>query len=154
MKRIDKGVCTAMKRVIVESPYMAQKISLPKPFGFLNIFVNFFYQKWILRRNLKYARACLRDCLQRGEAPFASHLLYTQDGVLRDEVPEERKLGMEAGFVWGECAEKTVVYINLGLSSGMIKGMERAIKAKRLIEYRSLGPPWQTDAVCEIVQQY
>ncbi len=34
-----------------------------------------------VERNVKYARACLRDCLLRGEAPFASHLLYTQPGV-------------------------------------------------------------------------
>ena len=29
-----------------------------------------------VERNLAYARACMRDCLLRGEAPFASHLLY------------------------------------------------------------------------------
>ena len=34
--------------------------------------------------NVDYARACLRDCLQRGEAPLASHLLYTQPDVLDD----------------------------------------------------------------------
>jgi hypothetical protein len=39
-----------------------------------------------LRRNIRYAQLCVLDCLQRGEAPFASHLLYTQvldDGILR-----------------------------------------------------------------------
>lgn len=40
--------------------------------------------------NVTYARACMRDCLKRGEAPFASHLLYTQPGVLDDLVPNER----------------------------------------------------------------
>ncbi len=31
-----------------------------------------------LRKNLLYARACVRDSLMRGEIPFASHLFYTQ----------------------------------------------------------------------------
>ena len=51
---------------------------------------------WVIALNIKYARACLRDSLRRGECPFASHLLYTQTGVLRDKVPEERKLGIKA----------------------------------------------------------
>lgn len=33
-----------------------------------------------VERNIAFARACLRDCLIRGEAPFASHLLYAQPG--------------------------------------------------------------------------
>lgn len=71
-----------MRRVYVESPYGSSDLK-------------------IIERNVAYARACIRDCILRGEAPFASHLLYTQDGVLCDEVPEERELGMEAGFAWG-----------------------------------------------------
>lgn len=110
-----------MKRVYVESPYGS---SDPK----------------IIERNIVYARACLRDCFLRGEAPFASHLLYTQDGVLRDEVQEERNLGMEAGFAWGRCADATVVYEDYGISPGMQKGIERAEKESRLIEYRKLYP--------------
>ena len=39
--------------------------------------------------NIHYARACMADCLARGEAPFASHLLYTQPGILDDDIPEE-----------------------------------------------------------------
>ena len=31
-----------------------------------------------IRKNLLYARACVRDCLIREEVPFASHLFYTQ----------------------------------------------------------------------------
>jgi hypothetical protein len=42
--------------------------------------------------NLSYGRRCMADCLRRGEAPFASHLLYTQPGVLDDSLPEERQL--------------------------------------------------------------
>jgi hypothetical protein len=44
-----------------------------------------------IERNLRYLRACMADCLRRGEAPFASHGLYTQPGVLRDELPKDRQ---------------------------------------------------------------
>jgi hypothetical protein len=40
--------------------------------------------------NVAYARACVAHRLSLGEAPIASHLLYTQPGILRDDVPEER----------------------------------------------------------------
>ena len=88
--------------------------------------------------NIKFARACMRDSLSRGEAPFAMHLLYTQEGILRDEIPEERKWGMEAGFAWGKHACKTVVYTNLGITKGMELGIQRAIEEGREIEYREL----------------
>lgn len=94
-------------------------------------------------RNVAYARAALRDCLMRGEAPYASHLLYTQDGVLRDDVPSERAHGIEAGLKWGEKADATVVYADLGLSRGMELGIERARVMGRLVEFRSL-PDWSS----------
>jgi hypothetical protein len=80
----------------------------------------------------------MRDCLRRGEAPFASHLLYTQPGILRDEVFEERELGINAGLAWSLAAEATVVYEDLGISPGMKKGIERAKRDGRPIEYRKL----------------
>ena len=88
--------------------------------------------------NIKFARACMRDSLSRGEAPFAMHLLYTQEGILRDEIPEERKWGMEAGFAWGIHACKTVVYTNLGITKGMELGIQRAKEEGREIEFREL----------------
>ena len=91
-----------------------------------------------IERNVNYARACMRDCLLRGEAPYASHLLYTQPGVLKDEIPNERKLGIEAGFTWRAVAEKTVGYTDYGISSGMKLGIEDAESKGRLIQYRTL----------------
>lgn len=88
--------------------------------------------------NVIYARRCMRDCLTRGEAPFASHLLYTQPGVLNDDLPCERKLGIDAGLEWGKMAQKTVVYTDRGISPGMKYGIERAKKDGREIEYRKL----------------
>lgn len=88
--------------------------------------------------NLRYLRAAMADCLARGEAPFASHALYTQAGVLDDTKPEERRKGMEAGFAWGDCAQRCVVYTDLGLTSGMLKGLERALARKQSVEFRTL----------------
>lgn len=89
--------------------------------------------------NVEYARACLRDCLLRGEAPFASHLLYTQEGVLDDNISEERKLGIEAGLDWGALADATVVYTDRGISAGMEYGIKRAFQEGRKVEYRTIG---------------
>lgn len=108
-----------MKRVIIESPY-AGDIDL----------------------NMRYLQACMRDCIKRSEAPFASHGLYTQPGVLRDDVPEERKLGIDAGFAWREASDLTVVYDDLGYSSGMKAGIAHAETMKHPIEYRQLGEGW------------
>ena len=96
-----------------------------------------------LDRNTAYARAAMADCLSRGEAPFASHLLYTQPGVLRDEVPEEREKGIGAGFAIGARADLVAVYQDLGISPGMRLGIERAVSAGQRIEYRNL-PGWES----------
>ena len=77
--------------------------------------------------NVRYARAAMRDCLRNhGEAPSASHLLYTQPGVLDDTVPAERTLGIDAGLAWRAHTDKSVVYLNRGLSGGMIYGVNKA----------------------------
>jgi hypothetical protein len=85
-----------MRRVIMESPYAGD-----------------------VEANVAYARACLRDCLERGEAPIASHLLYTQPGVLQDGNPFERQWGIEAGLTWSDQAEAAVFYVDRGWSAGM-----------------------------------
>jgi len=69
--------------------------------------------------NIAYARACMRDSIARGEAPFAMHLLYAQDGVLDDRIPEERAKGIAAGLAWAAKADLVAVYCDLGISDGM-----------------------------------
>lgn len=91
-----------------------------------------------VKENIKYARRCMRDCFMKGEYPFASHLLYTQEGVLDDNEISERNLGINAGLEWGKHAFKTVVYTDLGISKGMKFGIELAKKEERTIEYRKL----------------
>jgi hypothetical protein len=91
-----------MKRVILESPYAGDIVM-----------------------NELYGELCMHDCIvNHNESPYASHLLYTRDNVLRDHIPEERKLGIAAGFFWRECAQKTVFYVDLGMTKGMEEGVE------------------------------
>ena len=66
------------------------------------------------------------DSILRGEAPIASHILFTQPGILDDSKPEERKLGMGAGHAWIRHAELMAVYTDRGISHGMLVGMETA----------------------------
>ena len=90
-------------------------------------------------RNVAYARRALRDSLLRGEAPIASHLLYTQPGVLRDKVPEERALGIGAGLAWSKVAHAAVVYGDIGITPGMQEGINRHQAEGTPIEYRQIG---------------
>jgi len=108
-----------VKRVIVESPFAGD-----------------------VGRNLAYVRACMADCLRRGEAPYASHALYTQPGVLDDTDPVERKLGIEAGFAWRAAADLTVFYIDLGSSRGMKLGLEDCEQKGKPFETRALLGVW------------
>lgn len=104
-----------MRLVIIESPYAGD-----------------------IETNVEYARACVRDSLSRGEAPIASHLLYTQPGVLKDEVPEERQWGIDAGLAWRRVAEASVVYTDRGVSTGMRYGINAACEAGIPVEFRSI----------------
>jgi hypothetical protein len=81
----------------------------------------------------------LRDSISRGEAPIASHLLFTQPGVLDDTNPVERAKGIDAGLAWYRVAERCVVYTDRGISPGMTMGMSRAKHFNVLIEFRTLA---------------
>lgn len=106
-----------MRRVILESPYSGD-----------------------VAANLTYARACVRDCVLRGEAPIASHLLFTQPGILDDTVQAERDLGIQAGLAWCGVAEASVVYTDRGISSGMAFGIRCARAHGIPVEFRLLYP--------------
>jgi hypothetical protein len=103
-----------------------------------------------IQLNLRYARICTRDCLLKGEAVFASHLIYTQKGVLSDTDPTERALGIEAGLAWGSVAAKVIVYTDLGITKGMELGIKRATQEGRIIEYRNI-PNWNSEAIEDVV---
>ncbi len=117
-----------MKFVIIESPYGSRPDGsrcTPEE----------------IERNVKYARRAMRDCFERGEIPFASHLLYTQ--CFDDATSEERAKGMQAGIsvalAFG-CAEKlrdreawtslgvyasAAVYVDHGVTKGMLEGLKQ-----------------------------
>lgn len=87
-------------------------------------------------KNKKYARAALADSLNRGEAPFASHLLYTQ--VLDDNLPPDRAQGISAGLAYHNICDKVVFYLDHGMSSGMVAAWQNAINLGIRIEARYL----------------
>lgn len=89
-----------MDLVIVESPYAGS-----------------------IESNLRYARAAVRHSLSLGESPIASHLLYTQDGILRDEVSAERAMGIAAGLAWLRVVDTQAFYVDRGWSRGMIAAL-------------------------------
>lgn len=104
-----------MRLVIIESPYAGD-----------------------IEANVEYARRCVRDSLSRGEAPIASHLLYTQPGILDDNRPAERQWGIDAGLAWRSVAQASVVYIDRGITSGMEYGIAAAKDANVSIEFRTI----------------
>ena len=103
-----------MRKVIIESPYAGD-----------------------VDRNEKYLDRCIKDSLDRGEAPFASHKMYTN--ALDDNIPNERLSGIVAGFAWRLDAEATVVYTDYGISLGMRFGIQAAKECNHPIEERTIG---------------
>ena len=104
-----------MKKVILESPYAGN-----------------------IEENIAYARLCVRDSLLKGEAPIASHLLYTQQSILNDAIDIERQQGIDAGLAWLKVADLHVAYIDKGISNGMKYGINAANKAGLITEYRKI----------------
>lgn len=97
-----------------------------------------------LAENQRYLRAAILDSLRRGEAPYASHGFFPQ--VLDDDLPAERRLGMEAGFAWGAKADLVAVYWDLGVSLEMEAGLERVRARGGSVEWRKIEG-WVTAAV-------
>jgi hypothetical protein len=109
-----------MKRVVIESPYAGKSAN--------DIYLNEVYGEF-----------CMRDCLKNhDEAPYASHLLYTRKHVLKDKDKDERKLGIAAGFVWRDVAEKTVFYMDLGMTTGMKQGIDDCEEKDKPFEVRHI----------------
>lgn len=105
-----------MKLVIIESPYAGD-----------------------IARNVEYARECVRHSLANDEAPIASHLLYTQPGILNDNIPEHRYWGINAGLAWRRVADLAAFYIDLGWSGGMLAAKKIYDTENLPYEVRSLG---------------
>lgn len=106
-----------MKLVVIESPYAGD-----------------------VERNLRYLDACIRDCIGRGESPYASHKMLTT--ALDDNDPEQRRTGIAAGLEWRRRADLRVFYTDLGWSSGMLAAMEIYNAEGLRWEKRLLGEGW------------
>ena len=74
--------------------------------------------------NKLYAKRCLRDMFERGEAGFASHLIYPS--LFAKYSKEQRAAGLAAGAAWTPVAELCAAYIDLGWTEGMRQGVKRA----------------------------
>jgi hypothetical protein len=108
-----------MKRVVIESPYKGTAKEM--------------------KINEIYGEFCMHDCLvNHKESPYASHLLYTRKNVLRDWIPDERKLGIEAGFYWRDVSEQSNFYVDLGITDGMNLGIDDCNDKSKEFELRSL----------------
>lgn len=105
-----------MKRVILESPYAGD-----------------------VERNEQYLDRCILDCLERKEAPFASHGLYTS--ALDDLNPDERALGIGAGLAWSDVADYVVFYIDHGMSNGMRVALTHHKKKGKEVKFRKINKP-------------
>lgn len=104
------------KLVIIESPYAGD-----------------------IEANTEYARRAMRDSLSRGEYPIASHLLYTQPGILDEHNPKERDWGIRAGLAWRAVAQKAVFYVDMGWSAGMLAAKDIYHEEGREVEIRVLS---------------
>lgn len=105
--------------VCVESPYRAT-------------------DAFTLEQHKTYAEYAMQDCFKRGEAPFASHLLYTP--ILDDDCLPERLQGIEAGLLWGVHCDFVASYRDMGLSEGMRQAEEHWGKLGKRIERRTIDP--------------
>lgn len=87
------------RKVIIESPYRGD-----------------------VERNKAYLKLAMLDSIMRGEAPSASHKLYTD--ILDDNDEKERQLGLNLGFAWLQAADLVAFYIDWGMSPGMSACLE------------------------------
>lgn len=106
-----------MKRVYVASPFQGATVEET-------------------RQNIVYARLCMLDSLGRNEAPYLSHLLYTQ---VWSEAPALREAGLTAGDAWRGVADLVAVYQDLGVTPGMQRALTAAHETRTPAAGRNLG---------------
>lgn len=114
-----------MKLVVLESPYAGRD-----------------------KRNADYLNHAIRDCIARGEAPYASHgyLPY----ALNDRVPRQRAQGLAVGRAISTAllaqGAKLVAYADYGISPGMAESIAMFAEQGHAVEERRVLP------VCEFCQ--
>lgn len=88
-------------------------------------------------RFTQYLGDAVKDCLDLGECPFASHGFYTR--WLDDNDPAQRRQGILCGYAWMANADLVAVYFDLGISEGMRWAIEHAARNAYRLEFRSLA---------------
>ena len=88
------------------------------------------------QRKRKYAWEAVVDSEARGEAPFASHIFYTE--ILNDNEPTERQRGFDCHESWMAVCDYVVVYDDFGISQGMRWGIEMAFKLEKPVFCRKI----------------
>ena len=108
-----------MRKVIIESPFAAN-------------------EKHTEVEHREYLNRCIHDSVLRDESPYASHKMLVDS--LDDSIPEERTLGIEAGFAWKHLdGVNTVFYLDYGWSGGMQKAWTYCKNNNLPFEYREIG---------------
>lgn len=103
-----------------------------------------------VEQNLRYLRACMRDCLRRRETPLAAHGLFTQPGVVDEDDAAGQQLATEAGVAWTQYAQATVVYTDRGTTRLMKEAIARAGHEGREVEYRTLDG-WAVEGEAQVL---
>lgn len=88
-------------------------------------------------RMVRYALRATRDSLNKGEAPLASHLFFSE--VLNIRNPIERDIGLQSQLNWMKACDVVVVYLDFGITPAMQVAINNAILRHRKIEYRTIG---------------
>lgn len=131
IRTVEDGAQERPRAVVIESPYAG-------------------IDRLHRATNELYAQRALLDALNRGEAPFASHLLYPQ--VLDDNRPPERYMGIQGQLAWIDLAKAIAVYVDLGISGGMTEAILYCLRRGYEIELRSLDGA-QAEAVDAMLAQ-
>jgi hypothetical protein len=126
-----------MKTVVLESPYSGSN-------------------EQEIQDNIEYAWKCLQDSCAKGEAPFASHLMYTRtkDRHIKDgDGWITREEGLKRCEAWRAAADLTVFYTDRGWSRGMIIALHNCLHRMNF-KIRALnGPPVIPDNIKEIIRE-
>ena len=87
-----------------------------------------------IRSNTKEALKHCRYVIAEGGMPLASHILYAASGMLKDDDPQERELGLMFGLaLLGLCDE---VWVFGDISSGMAAEIEEAKRLHKPVVYK------------------
>jgi|SRR4051812_430353 hypothetical protein len=102
-----------MKRVFIASPFRGER-----------------------EKNIRYLKMCIKDSLDRGEAPYAPHAYLPF--LLDDDKPKERAQGILIGHKFLLVCSLTAVYNDYGISDGMQTEIDLAKAYKIPIQIRKL----------------